>query len=793
MSDPGSRATDRTTRRLTVARADEAARRKIVEQVRCTIIDEPALEAAAESVAAERRSARASLHNRAQADEQRAADALALAEGREQAVRGRQEALRDGARWARQADDEVMAARGAVTQAEADLEAKQAEQRRALARLDRVLEQRAAAGAAMAEAEEQLADLGVAELDESGLRRHLEASGQAVREARERHAAAVAALDDRRAELAVVVARHEAAAEGLAQAARSDVVGPSPAPIVAALDRWERAAVAAGPDETAVALVAAWSDLQADLASVADGAPVPDRAAIDAAEARVREAKQHLALLEAATGSGPLSEAARAEIEEVHEAILRLEERSGRRIGGAGARRDLEQAKQREAELLELHGFASYIDVVLTGGCPRHDSPELMAAARSYRNAVSERDALVAASTARPELAYLDGERARLHRYITELLGVDPGENLVDLLRAHPALPSEVVEDLRRALDDVGVRPVGESLPSAAAAWLAEHARTGDHEGGAAEHARLEAEVADLAERRSSAEAAAADAEAALAEADAEVGRATRAVSSFETELSMRADEDARRLQRFAAAEQLRMQVEALSATLVTAEADSRAALERAAAEVAAAEAALDRAAGRVADLTRRARDLRSELPAARRPEEALDALEPLATELDTLAVELEGELSEAVAGREQAAAELDRARAARVVAEQALDGPQGEDHEQALRGALGAGDQVLVLDEPFGARRVEDDVLRSSLLEAAARRPLVLLTEDPDLLGWAIELPSELGRVVPVDALNLDADPAEDDEMERAILELSEQGTSDHDARTDPRWAGRR
>ena len=519
--------------------------------------------------------------------------------------------------------------------------------------------------------------------------------------------------------------------------------------------------------------------------------------AIDAAEARVRETSQHLALLEAATGSGPLSDAARAELDAAHEAVLALEERSGRRIGGGSARRELEAARAREAELLATHGFASYIDVVLTGGRPRHDSPELMAAARAYRNAVSERDALVAATNARPELAYLDGERARLHRHIVELLGVDPGDEVVGLLLGHPSVPAEVVEELRSALHEVGVHPVGQSLPSAAATWLAEnHGTAAEQERRAALHAERQAELATAAAELARVQAAVAEAEREVAETEAEVERSTRSVSSFETELSMRADEDARRLQRFAAAEQLRTQVEALSATLATAEAEARAALERAAADASRAESALDRVAGRLGDLTRRARDLLAELPADRRPDdEPLAVLEPLAAELDALAESLSGDVAEATALREQAAAELERARQATVEAGRMLDGPQPQDHAAAVRSVLGRGEQLLVLAEPFTRAGLEPELVRSALLEAVEHRPLVLLTDDPDLLGWAIELPPEVGRVVPVDALNLSAGPADDDQVERAILELSERGTSDLDAPTmpAPRWAGRR
>ena len=801
MSDDGSWASDRATPRLTVARASAAQRRGLLDHVSCAVIDATALADAADAVAAERRGDRVAVHHRALGAEERAADALALASDREQAVRQRQEALRAEARWAGKADDEVEAARAAVAAAEAEVEVRQAEQRTALANLDRVVEQRAAATAAMSDAEQQLGDLGVAELDESGLRRELEASGHAVRAAKEAHAEAVAGLAARQAELDDVCARHAAASDALAELTPSTSVEHAPQAIDAvaeALDQWASAAAGAGPDDRAVALADAWNDLQADLASVAEASPVPARGTIEAAEARVEEARQHLAVLEAATGSGPLSDAARAEIDAAHEAVLSLEERSGRRLGGGGARRELEQAKAREEELLARHGFASYIDVVLTGGRARHDSPELLAAARAYRNAVSDRDALLAATAARPELAYLDGERDRLLRHCVDLLGVDPGDDVVGLLREHPAVPSYVMEGLRSALAAVGVRPVGQSLPDAASTWLGVH-RTSPEDGGRAEdeRARLEADVAALADEHAAAATAVAEAEQAVADAEAALQQASRSVNAFESELSMRADEDARRLQRFAAAEQLRIQIEAVATTLATAEQGAREALESAAAAVAVADAALDRAVARLADLTRRVRDLLAELPADRRPDgEPLAVLHEVAAALEALADDLDGEAAETAGRREQAEGELQRARAEAAEAEAALAGPLPPDHLEALHSLLEADSTVLVLDDPFGAAPVEPTEVQAALLAASRARAVVLLTDDPGLLGWAIELPSEAGRVVPIDALNLGAGPADEEAMERAILELSDRGTSEGpDAPTTPapRWAGRR
>ena len=55
---------------------------------------------------------------------------------------------------------------------------------------------------------------------------------------------------------------------------------------------------------------------------------------------------------------------------------------------------------------------------------------------------------------------------------------------------------------------------------------------------------------------------------------------------------------------------------------------------------------------------------------------------------------------------------------------------------------------ELLVLDEPFVG---VDEAVRADLLEivrtASADRQLVLLTEDAEVLGWAIELPDRRGH----------------------------------------------
>src|SRR5690606_17459338 len=161
-------------------------------------------------------------------------------------------------------------------------------------------------------------------------------------------------------------------------------------------------------------------------------------------------------------------------------------------------------------------------------------------------------------------------------------------------------------------------------------------------------------------------------------------------VSAFESELSMRADEDARRLQRFAAAEQLRAQIESLTRTLDVAEADARRTLEEAASALAVAEAELGRAGGRGRALRRRA-------PSHRRPDgEPLAVLAELVEPLRAAAARLEPELTAAAEQRTAAAADLDEAAARVAAAEATLAGPQPEDHLEALRALLEESDRVV-------------------------------------------------------------------------------------------------
>src|SRR3546814_1682641 len=86
----------------------------------------------------------------------------------------------------------------------------------------------------------------------------------------------------------------------------------------------------------------------------------------------------------------------------------------------------------------------------------------------------------------------LASERDRLRAHAAQVLGVDPGSDVVSLLRTHTGVPSRLVDQLREALAGLGVRPVGVALDEAARAWLAEHGPTSGPAEGDAGAARAE-------------------------------------------------------------------------------------------------------------------------------------------------------------------------------------------------------------------------------------------------------------------------------------------------------------
>jgi hypothetical protein len=279
---------------------------------------------------------------------------------------------------------------------------------------------------------------------------------------------------------------------------------------------------------------------------------------------------------------------------------------------------------------------------------------------------------------------------------------------------------------------------------------------------------------------------------------------AERSVGAFESELSVRAGEDLQRMKRFAAAEQLRAQIDAVAATLHRAEDDAREALEDADQAVASAESAFEQAAAAVSELARQARKLAEELPIDQRPNgDPLHSLDELAERLAAHADVLQPEIDRAESAVASAATELDEAMAACRLAGTGDEGPEAEDLVAGLTQLLEAdtGTSLVILDEPFAG--VAPPV-RAQLLEtlqmASATRPLALLTEDAEVLGWAIELSAEEAAAMPGDALlsrlqrlAQDRPPSSAGPSSSAPVDITSPDPHAAPAPTARRWAGQR
>jgi hypothetical protein len=81
------------------------------------------------------------------------------------------------------------------------------------------------------------------------------------------------------------------------------------------------------------------------------------------------------------------------------------------------------------------------------------------------------------------------------------------------------------------------------------------------------------------------------------------------------------------------------------------------------------------------------------------------------------------------------------------------------DDLRQAILDLVGTGEVPAVLDDPLVDHADARGDLLDQLVTASERRPIVLLTDDPDTLGWAISLPDDIGAVT---RLAAHTDPAQ-------------------------------
>jgi hypothetical protein len=243
----------------------------------------------------------------------------------------------------------------------------------------------------------------------------------------------------------------------------------------------------------------------------------------------------------------------------------------------------------------------------------------------------------------------------------------------------------------------------------------------------------------------------------------ADLETATIRVETLERELADRTSHDDRRLQRVAAAEQLRAQSAAVTEALERSDEEYHSGVADAEAIATASEANLERATAALTDAIRKLRRIAEALPPALRPKPASDAL----GELPLLRETLSGEVERAEVALATASRDLERARADIDETQADLDAHltvvpsdevEPEDLHQAVGEMIGEGERLAVLEDPFADY---DDEQRTELLDelaaCAARRPVVLLTDHLETLGWAISLPDEVGAVTGL--------PGDDDE----------------------------
>ena len=237
-----------------------------------------------------------------------------------------------------------------------------------------------------------------------------------------------------------------------------------------------------------------------------------------------------------------------------------------------------------------------------------------------------------------------------------------------------------------------------------------------------------------------------------MAEAtNADVAEAAARVQLLESELVDRASQDERRLQRIAAAEQFRSQITAVTDALNRSNEEYHTVLADAERSVIEAEAR-GRAGG---SATRRgppadAPHLRG--PPRRCAPPADDPLTELPNLRETLAAEVDRADDGARRGQRPARRGRGRDRRTQGQLDAHLEVVPTEDigHDDLADAVdlVGAGTTPVVLDDPFAQSPDELDDLLDRLVAASAARPIVLLTDDPDTLGWAIGLPADVGTV---------------------------------------------
>lgn len=659
----------------------------------------------------------------------------------------------------------------ALEVARAELDARHMELESARERLAAALDQREAAIRTIDDARAQLAELESSDVDEAELKRRISEAGQQLRDAEAAQAEALRAYPEVEARAYERQAtREQIAAERAELAARIEAPLYDPEPLTEALEAYDNQADPDQADPVAQGLASEWVDVTSELERIEHSLPpAPSEADLATAEGHLNEIEGIVAELEATSRHSRLDPAARSQVESAHEAVLEAEEALDQSGGHPDLEYDLEAVRADEQQLLAHYGYATYLDLVMAEPEPAQTQSELMEALRARREAEDNLASLWAAAEPPPQVATLQARRERIYREATELLGSDPGENLVELLESQPVVPARCTRNLADALAAYGVYPNEVNLRDAAIDLLLGIEReVASRDELLGEVERLDAELLALDEEEDADAGEEQQLMQALQAAAADVEAITAEIAELEHALLEQSTYDERRVQRAAAAEQLRAQVAAVSEALERSDDEYHAQVADAEDAASAAEAHMEQATAAVSDTSRKLRTIIDALPAALRPKPTDDPL----VELPRLHEALAGEAERAEAAVAGATRERDRAHHLidetqaeldGLVAETPADEVLLEDLRAAVAEMVGSGTTPAVLDDPFNLLEEDERVdLLGAMTEAAAHRPVVFLTDDPGTLGWAISLPSETGAVTGLPVLPLA--PGQDD-----------------------------
>jgi hypothetical protein len=200
------------------------------------------------------------------------------------------------------------------------------------------------------------------------------------------------------------------------------------------------------------------------------------------------------------------------------------------------------------------------------------------------------------------------------------------------------------------------------------------------------------------------------------------------------------------------AAQELWQQVGSVWSALEDAEAIARAQLEAARRASSTADHQCDRNARLLASAARRARELVDALPPDLRPSlgpRPLDGLSDLTKALAECLRRQQEELPGVAAAMQRASEEVEHATADEDAIEDTQDGaPSFVVMAEALTELVTRGrSRWSILDGAFdGIDAATRNALLATVVDVSALQPLIVLTDDSDVLSWAIDLPHEVG-----------------------------------------------